>query len=425
MISKILKSESRNKISTYLLTFQILCLIIGLSFSAGGGNTPYESSNSFGFLKAGLIMIPILSALLIAVKFPISFIYKINDIVKNNIFLILYFIACFISLFFAVNWTYSLLRLSYTLFGFIASICLIIQYCMYNQTKQISINKIINIVSGFILILPLYVAMNNLQITHLRDNIQSLNLIHPNIVSSFYAHFIIWHVSNFLYNDKNKLIHLLYAFLFLTIEFLIFSRTSMLILLFIFSIWPFISFLFKRTITSLISIGTVISTYSILGLLLILQIISVEKLAALIIRNDDITSLLTLTNRTFLWGDLFHDLTIKTTLVGFGYSVINENYGVNLGTGILYGAHNAYLSVLLGSGVFALLFIVTYLISIFFKILKHRYELSLYTLLSLFFSYLYFILSSISSEEIGISFSITFFYILFITNILLQKDIRK
>ena len=405
-----------------LFVLQLCLYFIGIGFSAGGGNFPTQQSNGFGVYKSLFIMLPVLWFGYLFLKKPKTALSKLGLVFKANSLIVFYFIIAAIILLFAVDAFYSLGRLFYTLMGFAGLIALLTQYFFFGyESKIIYLKKIINYFSFYILLFPLYVACTK-GLENFRFKLEGLYLIHPNILAAFYAHVCLWHGISFLLYKKKSIANIIYSILFLLVEYLLFSRAVIGGLLICFSVLPFLVFFYSKNAKALILGLFILLSYMVLYVLVIIDIIQMTDLASLVTRNDSLASLVTLTNRTILWQELIGRLEGARIVTGYGYSVIDRNFGIDLGTGILYGAHNTYLSILLGSGIFALLAILFYLTGNVIKIIKQKNMIEPAVFYSLLCSYLLFLITGCSSEEIGVSFSVTFAYLVMMTTIVLRSN---
>ena len=411
------------------LIFQMLCYFSGIAFSTGGGNNPEQQSSSFIYLKALLIMVPVLSVIFKVIIRPAFTLSAIIQVIKQNLLLCLYFAMCFLVLPFAVNWEYSLIRLSYTLFQLISLFCLLsqFQYRFLKDDIYTILKDSLHYLSLLSLVLPIYVlVINRLSVDNFRFALQSINLIHPNILASFYALLLTGHMTVLTYSNENKHSAFVFIAILAILEALLFSRTAILALIIGICMLPFLNTVFKKSTKSLlISLGLLFLAMTTFVLTAV-GILSIDDILSIFTRNDTVSSMMTLTKRTVLWSELLSRIDIKVFFLGYGYSVISENYGIDFGTGILYGAHNAYLSVLLGSGIVSFLFIIFYLIRNIIFFLSARSQITYVFLINLITSYIVFFIICFSSEEMGINLSINFSYLIFLTNMafLLKEDKR-
>jgi len=386
--------------NSWFLLVQLCLYFLAIGFSSEGGNSPVYAANSLIYLKVALLSLPVICTLLAFIVRPYSCLQALKTLISLNRYLLMYFILCLMTIPFAVLWEYSLTRLFYTLASFLSLLALMAQYAM---TPGTDIRKHLIFLTCFCLLFPCYTLFTNFNfgIPDFRNNLQSINLVHPNILASFYAQLLIWNLSLNRRSSVGLGLSLLLAFFI----FLLFSRSVFIALLItgvLISAYAFFSTRQKNVLAYIFTFA-LIATIAFVSILI--NPYTLHNLMTWLSRNGDVDSLYTLTNRTSLWSYLLENLDVKTAFFGFGYSVIDRNFGVDFGTGILYGAHNAYLSILLGSGVLALLAILLYFFSVFQNYLK-TYPLTLrYAGLS---SLVLFILNCFLSEEIGVNFSITF-----------------
>lgn len=396
------------------LIFQLICFFYGIGFSTGGGNFPGQESSNFIYLKAALIFVPIAGFGVRLLLQPVSSTDEIIKFFRSNRFLVLYLLCCLVVMPFAVNVHYSLIRYSYMLFEFISLACLLAQFRFIEDNK--AIEKSITALSFASFLLPIYVILTN-GFVGFRFGVQSLNLIHPNILATFYALLILWYVTKLIYG-QGRLLSVFIIVILSMIEIMLFSRTALLGLLLSLLSLPFISLINRKSRNALIGCLVVLFGIILFMSVCLLGLLEPEKVLSLFVRGDSVSSMLTMTNRTLLWKELLSEISLKVFLSGYGYSVISKGYGIDLGTGILYGAHNAFLSVLLGSGIFALLCIVVYFIRNAFFIIANRYYLAGNLLHYFLFANLIFLITCFASEEVGVTLTINFSFIILVTNML-------
>lgn len=394
------------------LLVQLILFFIGIGFSSGGGNQPGTEANNLIYLKAIFLFTPVFSSMVAFLLNPAPYKQAFGLIVSLNRYYLFYLLACVVMLPFAVVVSYSAARLFFTIAPFISLLSLMIQY----HVKDIAFEKHMVPLGLCMLLLPVYVIFS-FGLDNFRNNLQSLLLVHPNILAAFYAHFLMLFACLAVIKPQAKFI--IPGLIFLIAVTSLFSR-SVLINLGLTSIAVAVYLYFK--IHSLNALLYLFGTFFIgisTSALVFSGLIHPEDILGLIARNNDIESLFTLTNRSILWMDLFHHTEWPVYLTGNGYSVIDRDFGVRFGSAMLFGAHNAYFSILLGSGIMALL-----------PFLCHLARLSRYVWTSpisglscaVFSSLVFFMLNCLFSEEAGISLSVTFAYLTFASTLFLTRQ---
>lgn len=409
-----MKSE---RLKSSILLIQFCLYLAAIGFSAGGGNYPGAIARSFIYLKGLFLILPSFTLLVIACTRLRQYLPALVFIVRQNSFLVLYFFVAMLFLPFAVNKVYSMERLIYSIAGMLALFSIILQYYIILGESKVSLNAHINKITFFVLLYPCYIfyAWLSMEDNDFRKAFQSTLLIHANIYSSFCAHLLIWHIG-VLFFSSHKLKSFLFSSALIFIIYILFSRTVLISVILAIPVGLMIYYLIRRNINVLV-----------LMLLLMAMLLSflitinfderfLNYLMEIFARDKDIASLITMTNRTMLWQMLFENLSLQKFLFGHGYAVINENFGIDFGTGVLYGAHNAYLSVILGSGLFALLVLVFYLFTNVVRITILRNQIPVQMFFCALLSYFIFMVNCTTAEEIGINTSVTFAYLIFLTN---------
>lgn len=396
--------------------FQLMCYFTGIAFSTGGGNLPGQESTQWIYLKAFLILTPIIGFGWHLAHRPLSSFDTLIALLKKNAALVLYFMICLVVLPFAVNWEYSLIRLSYSLVSIAGLCCLLAQFALFpdNAIRTTILENTVYALSIISVLFCLGIwVKNGFSFHDFRFGVQKINVIHPNILASFFAMLCVWYAVYWVHGHKKAWIGLV---VFALLEYALFSRTAFLALAAIIVSYPFLLLWLERSKKALIGCLGIGFGLSLAAFLMITRILPAEVFLTPFLRQDTVSSLMTLTNRTVLWQQLLDQVTAKVFFLGHGYSVIAPHYGIDMGTGILYGAHNAFLSVLLGSGIFALLAVMSYFLLNIKRLLKQRYGISREILLIVLCSHLVFFITCFSSEEIGVTVSINLAYLLFLTN---------
>lgn len=407
---------------------QFLLYFIGISFSTGGGNHPGLSSNAFIYLKGAFLFAPILGFLFQLTQNYRTTLQRCRECIVQNRFLFLYLVFGFLSIPLAVDPSYSLQRLVFMIIGLSGIILLTIQFHFF-VSRGIQpypfFEKAVTALTVLSLVFPLTVLVNygwHDLIPGYRSALQSYLLIHPNLLASFYAHLAVFQCGYILYSHQRNLIINQICLAFLTILIvLLFSRTVFLSLLIAgFSVsLIFFGLLQKRRYLLIPLLG--IGATALLSIFLMIGSAYPRDFFEVFTRGDNISSMLTITNRTELWRILLEQVTIKTALVGNGFSVMTNTFGIDFGTGILYGAHNAYLSIFLGTGIFSLICILWYFGASFIRTWRSRFQLPLFASFALFSSLILFAVNCLTAEEVGVNTTVTFSYMIFLINILLFK----
>jgi hypothetical protein len=420
-----LSFASRWSVQDVFLLVQFVCYLIGIGFSAGGGNYPGLTANAFLYLKGFMLSVPLSVFFVLLVLNPKTTVSRCLLLIRNNVFLFAYLAACFLSTPLAVDSGYSLNRLLYTLFGMAGIFSLILQYGLYLRQKDAfdTLKRHMNALSIVVLMFPVYVLL-----THpiegimpgFRHALQETLLVHPNLIASFYAHFLVWQAA-VLYFDKESGRKILSAglnLIFACLIAILFSRSVIfsLIIAGITGFWCVGCWYRQRFLIILSLLGAFITAFVVY--LILSGIVPVTAVAQLLTREGSPESFFTMTNRLPLWSQLLSEVGMKEFLVGHGYSVMTENFGIDFQTGIIYSAHNAYLSILLGSGILALACFIVYLLINLIRIRAARHSIPSFMIAALFFSHILFVVNCLVEEEIGINTTITFAYLVFMTNML-------
>lgn len=403
------------------LIFQALCFFAGSAFSTGGGNLPGQESSGYVYLKAALIAMPLFGIALKIFFRPAYYTGQAIQLVARHWPLFLYLLICLLMMPFAVSPMYSMTRYSYMLFQFLALSGLLVQFSVIPpEYLPKTMNSMTNILScGILLASGIVLVYTGFLLGSFRYDLQGLNIIHPNILASLCVLLLIWHG---MYGISLTC----YTAIFLTIglsvlQCLLFSRAAFMALAVAWLAFLCFKVIFHQSKKALNLLMAVLFLVILLVTLCSAGIITPNILLSPFIRDDNVSSLMTLTNRTVLWQMIFEEMSLMTWITGYGYSVISSQYGVNLGTGILYGAHNAYLSVLTGSGIFALAAILIYL----GRNIACLFQKRIAYFMALLVIYAAFLILMFVSEEIGINLSMGFSYIIILTHGLFMMGKRK
>ena len=405
------------KIIDYFIFLQLTCFYIGIGFSAHGGNSPDLPATSFIYLKGIFLLIPVITVIFIFLIKPLKFYKTLKRLFLLNKFLFYYIGLSFAFLIFSIDIFYSLSRWSIFFYSSLSLFCLILQYIFFYEKTEIWSHflKHVKYFSFGTIFLFLYsIIKNNPQslIPGVRNSVQELNLIHPNILASFCTQILF--LSYF--NKEKTIFNKINLTTFICFIILIFSRSIFVAFFLTVLFINLVVYIKENKKQNLLKFILLIFSIFVLLICYFSNTLSETKFVDFLNRGNDVESLYTLTNRTILWDYILQNLSIKTFIFGNGFSVIDENFGINFGSGILYGAHNAYLSVLLGSGFICLVLILIYLLKILknFKNIDIAMPSILYTSLSV---YMIFILNCFFSEEFGVNLTITFSFLILIYNL--------
>jgi hypothetical protein len=411
----------------FFLLIQLIGFFAAIAFAGGGGNYPEAEAGSFIYLKALLMLFPI-------ALFSVVFLYRpqatLNisfELIKKNKWLCLFFLSLLISLPLAVDPSYSLLRLIYTYFCLCSLFAVTAQYFILLEKKEQREQTFVRhmaFLSFVSLLLPAYTLMTQPVmplVPGFRSAIQSLMLIHPNLLASFYAQLFLWHVFRYVYAPQGRnIVNLVLSLVFLVLVFTLFSRAILISLTVTAYLSSILSYLWYKNRHGLVLFLSISMFILLAALLLTIGMIDTDTIKQFLVRAGDPDTILTLTNRTTLWSRLLSELSLKVFFVGNGYSVMTESFGMDFGTGILYGAHNAYLSVFLGSGIFCLSLILIYFFKALSTLYAARMQLSVFSVMVITGSHSLLLLSALASEEFGVNLTVTFGYLVLTTNILMD-----
>ena len=422
--------NGKKRITEFFLLLQLIIYFVGISFAAGGGNHPGLTAGSIIYLKAFCLSVPLIGCMLHTVFNRRASLMMAGSVLMQNGLIVFYIAFAAISIPLAIDPVYCGQRLLYMIFAMGGLFALVIQYANFSVRVLLydTIIRHMTVLTVISFIFPLFVfvqhGLHDL-IPGYRTALQSYLLIHPNLLASFYAHLAVFHAACILYSQRKKL----------WLQKLCLAILAALIVL-----------LFSRAVFISIAVATVIGGFFLANLygkksylVLPIMIISISAAVALaivsgmidlpsvlnpLIRGDDAASMATLTHRTQLWSILFDGINQKIFLVGNGYSVMTKTFGVDFGTGILYGAHNAYFSVLLGTGIFSLLCVISYLGAALLRIIRRRSTLPVFAGFSMIASLTIFAVNCLVSDEIGVSVTVTFAYLFFMLNMLVYDTQR-
>lgn len=141
---------------------------------------------------------------------------------------------------------------------------------------------------------------------------------------------------------------------------------------------------------------------------------NMQLLGSALSRDMDTTSVWALSGRTWLWARVFDDWTLWRAFSGYGFASISEERGVRdwwTGETMFAGAHNAYLQVLFGLGVFGLVLYFGFLRSFLRAMrVKHRAFVPAQHALRIAI-FIYFVTFSVTEHLFGLNVTPAFFLV--------------
>ncbi len=409
------------------LFLQLVCFMIAVSFSAGGGEyaDKLTTYNAFIYFKLFFLICPVLFTLKIFLINRELFFIKMRVVLAKHYPLLGYFFFAYLSIIFAYDWYFSLLRLLYTSLAVCSLICLMVQYYWYESfnLKQNIYHHLSCFYAIFLVLITIISLSNWHNVYNIRGAIQKLGMIHPNTVASVCVYIIFHEIFN---SFKSGRFYKILGFLNLILAFgfmsAIFSRSVVLAFVIAFIVIGIFKFFWFRAYRGLIAILVFLMVLLSFALAIYLNIIDFDNMVSWVSRTDTGIDLITLTHRTELWAELFQKLNIKAFLIGNGYGVMTPDFGIHFGTGIIYGAHNLYLSILFGTGIFSLIAFMVYLLTIFISLCTRKSvnlpNTSLHGLAMLTF----FMVHSLTSTEFSLNLSISFAIVLFMSGMIFKRD---
>jgi hypothetical protein len=400
----------------FLLLIGLVLVFIGLGFSAGGGNSPAYQAGSFVYAKASFLMYPIIVSGFLFLRAPRAVVGVVHDIFAINKYYYFYLIIALMSLPLAVDPQFSFVRLGYTFLGVGAIFCLGMQYRLFFHGEEgtATIREHVKIFSALAL-LTLFFAVTihgtSTLIPGVRNALSMYRVIHPNTVSALFAYLMIWHVV-WGYSARKDAYDKVIALLLFGAIVVLFSRTVLVSIMACFFV---VAFLLRRRYSMLFMIGLgLICFLNIMALYIILGQVTPDSFLAIFARGADVKDLYTLTLRTELWDRLADTMSLKQWIFGHGYAVVTPDFGVDFGTGELFGAHNAYLSLFFGTGVVSLLLFVMFVFDSFMRSVRYiQWSGITPQRLIILASTVVLVMTSMASEEVGVGVTCSFaFYLL-------------
>lgn len=347
---------------SWFFFIQLVCVLLACGISGGGGNTPYAVPQVMFYIKAVLLLVPMLCFSVTCIGRPAGAVADMLSALKRQRYLWLG-MACYVLLLpLAVNPSYSAVRLFYTVLLMMSVTALLAQNMRYTWRYTIGC-----VVFLAVVLFGLFLLGGG---ATFRDAIQTSHLMHPNTLANVIGVLVL----GVLYDhaSMHRITRMMAIVIGIAVLYAIFSRAAILALLAVIAVMPFIIGIMRRSsLFILVGLGGVLML-CLAGLAVTLDEGMRHAVLAFIARGHDIDSLYHLTHRTTLWGILWHNSDLMTWLSGYGYAVIDRGYGIDFGTGILYGAHNAYLSALMGGGIAVLVCFVTYLMAMMRDAIRHK-----------------------------------------------------
>lgn len=400
----------------FLLLLALVGVFIGLGFSAGGGNSPQFQAGSFAFVKAALLLYPICVTGLLFLQSPKSVLSVAYDIFGINKYYYFYLIMALLSLPMAVDPNFSGIRLAYTFLGAASVFCLGLQYRLFfpGEAGIATIREHVKIFSALALLgLAFFVSIQNPGnlIPGVRNALSMYRVIHPNTVSALFAYLMIWHMV-WGYSARKDAYDKGIALLLFAAIIILFSRTVLVSIVACFFV---VAFMLRRKYSLMFMIGMgLVCFFNIIALYIILGQATPDSFLGIFARGSDVQALYTLTHRTELWSRLSESLTLKQIILGHGYAVVTPDFGVDFGTGELFGAHNAYLSLFFGTGVVSVLLFLMFIFDSFARSVRYiQWSGITPQRLIILASTVVLVVTSLASEEVGVGVTASFaFYLL-------------
>ncbi len=348
---------------------QFAGLIMATSVAAGGGQYPGNIPSLLAIYKFVLFTLPlVICCFRLNRQQDLRIVF--NQMIKQNMVLILALAAIILSIPLAVYPQFSLQRYLYTLFGFAGAFALAVQYLsiphafhIYSQHALWCGSLILLWLLTIILLFPDDTTRNAVQIT---------GLIHPNMLSSLCAQFLLLAMFQ---PASNKVRVSVTAGLFCAVVVLQ-SRgiwISLTCALFISLTANTIIFRSKYALVALTALMLTTLVFVMIGLF---SPAFVNNILQIFSRGQMLEDMATFSNRLILWQTLLESFTWQQMLVGHGYAIMSPAVGADFGSGILYGAHNAYLSLYLGTGLLTCLLFMGYWLRNLLSLIRKRKNLN-------------------------------------------------
>ena len=387
------------------LMWQTVFLFISILFTTGqdlsGGGVMPLAGNPFLIFKLFALLFPLfsVSVFLNASKFSSS----LGFAIKDSRFLIGFFIVAFLSIPFAVAPFYSLQKLIIFLISFAALLAVMIQY-RFGLPAERSFIAFSNHILWLYTILwgLLAVSISKFGVTStftdLRTCLVNLAIIHPNLLAGFT---VIGMCLSLVARGSPQPLRVS-AFSACVILILctgsraVFASVPVAILLtlVVMTARGRGRYVAALTISLLILSGLA-------ALMLIMDAVPHTEVASRLSRTGDESEIYTMTGRTIVWQAVWEGLDLKAWLIGHGFAVMKPEISVDMGTGVIFGAHNTYLCILAGTGIIGLAMYVLQLL----KMLGNAFRSQSYIFL---FLMLQFLVNSIVSTRFGLNLNPSF-----------------
>lgn len=392
-------------IPTMWLMIQFMALLTATAVVTGGGQFPGNTARMAVYIKFGFFMLPIIGFVWAAVRQPdFHMVQSAIDFIRKNIWLVLFLLSLMLSIPLSAYPSFSLQRCLYTYLGFGSLFCLLAQFSYIPDDRK-PFN--LAVACSACLVIVCILLSYSIGYGALRVNVQSTGLIHPNMLGSLMAQLALALIL-LPATQAQKIVHGLLAIILFIAVIAIQSRGVWIAGLTAATVGLSLNSLFFRSRASLIIVLTalLLACAMVIGFLLIPE--TANDFVMLFSRGQTLDDMMTLTNRVTLWHALLSALTWKQILVGHGYALMIPDIVVDFGDGILYGAHNAYLSIFLGSGILPLILLLGYWITLFGKAVCLRYRVDRNLILLLITSMVLLLVHSMAGEEFGVHLTPTF-----------------
>lgn len=403
-----------SRLSQSWMLVQFIALVTATSIVAGGGQFPGNTAHLIVYLKLILFLLPILGfTLKVLHEKQFTLRHSLCPLIQRHKILILFLISLLLSIPFSSYPSFSLQRCLYTYLGFGSLFCLMAQYDSLPDDKMLYSRSILlcSIIALFALAISCLLPYPSL-----RMNIQAAGLIHPNMLSSLLAQLFLA-----LIILKRSFIYTLVAALFLGAILALQSRGVCIALTLAVITGLSVNAFFYKNRTALLILAF-IAMFICLGLIaIVLQPDLLSDVLPLVSRGQSLEDLLSLSNRLSLWQTLLNGISFKQLLIGHGYALMSPDITVDFGSGIVYGAHNAYLALFLGCGLLSLFLFAVYWLSVILIVFRDRYQLEKQSFLLFVCSFILLMTHALVGEEFGLHLTPTFLLLIFHTQRMLAR----
>ncbi len=407
------------KAASNLVFIQLVFFMTGTAFVAGTG-AGMTGTSYFVYYKTLFMMLPIIATFSWLFVMPKSIAQAAVRTLKKNKSILAYFVFAFLSIPMAYDRSFSLLRLVITLSSFVSMFCIIVQYdaLLGRYARRFFFRHLVYVYT-LSLALPFYIMSQTGMGAFLgafRSYLHGMGIIHPNILAAFYAYGFIHaiyftdpeRIQRLPLNKIETFMRSILVFAMLILFVALFSRTVVFAVFIAFIVALIFAVFLHGNRIALLVLSVVGFLGAIVAGIIFSGALNIEELMPYISRGLEVEQLLTFTNRTVLWATLLEQMTIKIFMVGNGYGVMVAGYGVDFGSGILYGAHSSYLSLLLSTGIFSLLAFIIYLLAAYVRVWYMSTALGLRSTLLNITILTLFVQHNFNSTQFSLNFSITF-----------------